>query len=140
MRISSFIALIFYLSFILLAACSSSRPVLYPNGHLNSVGMAVADTDIDYCIAQANDSGANRDVLSETARETTEGAVVGGATGATVGAVLGNPGQGAATGAVGAATGRFTRSILNSDKSDPVFQRFVNRCLRDRGYDVVGWQ
>ncbi|NNE38744.1 MAG: hypothetical protein HKN08_10610, partial [Gammaproteobacteria bacterium] len=107
--------------------------------HLGTVGMAVADTDINSCIALANGSGANESVVSETARETTEGAVVGGATGATVGAVLGNAGQGAATGAVGAATSRFTRSILNSDQPDTVFQRFVNRCLRDRGYDVVGW-
>lgn len=124
---------------ILLAACTASRPVLYPNTYLSTVGMEVADTDINSCIALANDSGARQPVMSETARDTTESAVVGGATGATVGAVLGNAGQGAATGAVGAATSRFTRSILNSDQPDMVFQRFVNRCLRDRGYDVVGW-
>lgn len=101
--------------------------------------MEIANTDVDSCIALANGSGANQSEVSQTVKQTTEGAVVGGATGAAVGAVLGNAGQGAATGAAGAATGRFTRSILNSDKTDPVFQRFVNRCLRDKGYDVVGW-
>jgi outer membrane lipoprotein SlyB len=122
-----------------LTGCAATRPVLYPNGHLNTVGMEIANTDVDSCIALANGSGANQSEVSQTVKQTTEGAVVGGATGAAVGAVLGNAGQGAATGAAGAATGRFTRSILNSDKTDPVFQRFVNRCLRDKGYDVVGW-
>ena len=129
-----------FIVFTMLAACASTgRPVLYPNAHLNSVGMQVADTDIDSCMAMARSAGAKRDEFSETATETAEGAVVGGATGAAVGAVLGNAGQGAATGAAGGATGRFTRSLFDSDRPDPVFERYVIRCLRDKGYDPIGW-
>jgi hypothetical protein len=131
---------VIFLVIMTLSGCASTgRPVLYPNAHLNSVGMQMADSDIDSCIVMANNAGASRDELSETATETAEGAVVGGATGAAVGAVLGNAGQGAATGAAGGATSRFTRSLFDSDRPDPIFQRYVNRCLRDKGYDPIGW-
>ena len=130
---------IFILITMLSACASTGRPVLYPNAHLNSVGMQMADGDIDSCMALAKSAGAKSDQISETATETAEGAVVGGATGAAVGAVLGNAGQGAATGAAGGATGRFTRSLFDSDRPDPVFERYVIRCLRDKGYDPIGW-
>lgn len=132
-----------FLVFSLLATligCATNRPVLYPNSHLNTVGMEVADSDIDSCIRMAQNAGAEKDVMTEAATETAEGAVVGGATGAAVGAVLGNAGQGAATGAAGGATSKLTRSLFNSNKHDQVFQGFVNRCLRDKGYDPVGWR
>ena len=123
-----------------LASCSASRPVLYPNGHLSSVGMEVADSDIDACMVMAKNAGANNDKLTEAATETAEGAVIGGATGAAVGAVFGEAGQGAATGAAGGATGRLTQSIFDSDEPDPIYEKFVDRCLMDKGYDIVGWR
>ena len=122
-----------------ITGCTSTRPVLYPNTHLNTVGMEVADNDINACMDIAKTAGANKKMVNEVATETAEGAIIGGATGAAVGAVLGSAGQGAATGAAGAATGRLTKSLFDSDKPDPVFERFVNRCLRDRGYETVGW-
>ena len=38
-----------------LAACSSARPVVYPNEHLQVVGQRQAKEDIDACIARAKD-------------------------------------------------------------------------------------
>jgi len=133
--------LVYTLLSIFMTACAASRPVLYPNNHLNSVGMQAADADIDACITMAKSAGAEQDKISKATEETLEGAVIGGTTGAAVGAVLGNVGRGAATGAAGTATGSLTRSLLRSDdRPDPVFQKFVDRCLRDQGYEPVGWR
>lgn len=132
--------LTYTLLLIVMSGCAASRPVLYPNAHLNKVGMEIADADIESCIAMAKAAGAEQDQVSEAATKTAEGAVIGGATGGAVGAVLGHLGKGAATGAAGGAAGGLTRSLLRSDKHDPVFQNFVDRCLRDKGYDPMGWR
>jgi uncharacterized protein YcfJ len=64
------------------------------------------------------------------------GAIVGGA----VGAVTGSIGRGALVGGVaGAATG-LVRGIYKSSQPSPVYKAFVNRCLRDKGYDPIGWE
>lgn len=28
----------------------------------------------------------------------------------------------------------------NAGELDPVFQRFVEKCLSDKGYEVIGWR
>ncbi|MGY8814205.1 MAG: glycine zipper family protein [Gammaproteobacteria bacterium] len=140
MQIDQYKKLIICTLIVLISGCAASRPVLYPNSHLNTVGMEVADSDINSCINMANAAGAENDKVTETATRTIEGGVIGGATGAVVGAVFGSPGQGAASGAAGGATGRLTRSLFDSDKPDVVFQKFVDRCLYDKGYEMVGWK
>jgi hypothetical protein len=32
------------------------------------------------------------------------------------------------------------RGIFRGRRNDPVFQRFVERCLRDRGFETIGWR
>jgi hypothetical protein len=29
---------------------------------------------------------------------------------------------------------------MESGETSPVFRNFVQRCLRERGYEVIGWQ
>jgi hypothetical protein len=29
---------------------------------------------------------------------------------------------------------------MQSAETSPVFKNFVQRCLRERGYEVIGWQ
>jgi hypothetical protein len=118
---------------ILLSACADKRPVLYPNAHLKQVGHAAAQTDIDACIQYAVDNEAAGNKGEEIAKSTAGGAAVGGAVGAATGAVLGNLGRGAAAGGA-------TRGILKSGDPDPVFKNFVNRCLKEKGYDPIGWR
>ena len=124
----------------LLLSCAQQRPVLYPNAHLKHVGKSSAEADIDECIQLAVDYGAKEDSGAKVARDTGKGAAVGGAAGAAVGAVTGNLGRGAAAGAAGGGAAAMTRSALNSDKPDPVFKKFVEQCLRDKGYQPVGWR
>jgi hypothetical protein len=121
-------------------ACSPKRPVLYPNAHLKQVGQEVAEADIDECIQLAKDYGADSKSGEKVVSQTAKGATVGGAAGAAIGAVKGDLGHGAAAGAAGGAAAAGAREILRSGDPDPVFKRFVEKCLRDRGYEPIGWR
>jgi hypothetical protein len=107
---------------------------------LEKVGKSVAEADIDACIQLANDYGAKEDSGTKVAKDTGVGAAVGGAAGAAVGAVTGNLGRGAAVGAAGGGAAAMTRSALKSGEPDPVFKKFVDQCLRDKGYQPIGWR
>lgn len=120
--------------------CAAQRPVLYPNHQLTMAGQAVAETDIDHCLALAEEYGAHASAGGEVAKDTATGAAVGGASGAAVGAVLGDFGKGAAAGAAGGAAGALTRSVIRSGEPDATFRRFVEKCLRDKGYEPIGWR
>ncbi|UCG07274.1 MAG: cell envelope biogenesis protein OmpA [Desulfobacterales bacterium] len=120
--------------------CAPKRPVLYPNAHLKQVGKEVAEADIDECIQLAKDYGAGSKSGEKIATQTAEGAAVGGAAGAAVGAVTGNLGRGVAAGAAGGAAAAGTRQIFRSGDPDPLLKQFVEKCLRDKGYEPIGWQ
>ena len=131
---------IFIVLTVTILSCAQQRPVLYPNAHLKHVGKESAKSDIDDCIQLAIDYGAKENSGTKVAKDTAKGAAVGGAAGTAVGAVTGNLGVGAAAGAAGGGAASMTRSMLNSDKPDPVFKKFVEQCLRDKGYQPVGWR
>ena len=127
-------------SLFLVVSCAPKRPVLYPNDYLKQVGPSTAERDIDACIQMANDYKAGSDKTKEIAKDTGKAAVVGAATGAVIGAIAGNAGKGAAIGAAGAGTAALGAGIMRSDEPDPVFQQFVDQCLRDKGYQPIGWK
>jgi hypothetical protein len=124
-----------------LVSCASMQgPILHPNVHLQEVGKQQADKDVEECRELASQyvpSTAGTDV----AKSTGIGAVGGAAVGAVAGAVGGG---GAGTGAVvGAATGGTAGAVAGLVKHaepSPAYKDFVDRCLRERGYEVVGWQ
>ena len=125
---------------VMILSCAQQRPVLYPNAYLKYVGKESAESDIDDCIQLAIDYGAKEDSGAKVAKDTAKGAAVGGASGTAIGAVTGNLGVGAAAGAAGGGAASMTRSMLNSGKPNPVFKKFVEQCLRDKGYQPVGWR
>jgi hypothetical protein len=125
---------------LLLTACAAKRPVLYPNDQLLAVNPEVAQADIDQCLAMARAHGAETDAGGRVARNTAGGAVLGGATGAAAGAVLGSVGRGAGAGAAAGAAGGLVRGLFTAPEPDPVFRNFVERCLRDKGYEPIGWK
>ncbi len=122
--------------------CSSPEPVLYPNTHLERVGTATAERDIDDCRARAEAYGASAKdgATGMLAGSTAMGGGAGAAVGAAGGAVLGRPGRGAAVGAATGATGGFLRGLFKGRQPSQVHKRFVNKCLRDRGYEPLGWE
>jgi len=126
-----------------LPACSAPRPVLYPNAQLNKVGDAVAQRDIDDCMQRASQYVSSGAHVPQVAKTTGAGAVGGAAVGAVGGAITGNAGEGAAVGAATGATAGLLGGLFSSGGSsapDPVYAAFVDRCLRERGYDPIGWK
>jgi predicted small lipoprotein YifL len=123
-----------------LAGCGAKSPVLYPNQTLQRAGSAAAERDIADCMAQAEQYVKDPTRAGEVARDTAIGAGTGAAVGAATGAVTGDAGRGAAQGAAAGATGGFIAGIFRSSEPSPVYKNFVERCLRDRGYEPIGWQ
>ena len=125
---------------LLLAGCAAQRPVLYPNDHYHAVGPAAADADVEACISLAEAHGNTADQSGKVATNTAVGAGVGAAGGAAVGAVLGNIGRGAAAGAAGGAVTGLVRGLVQANEPEPIFKRFVDQCLTERGYKPIGWK
>ena len=125
---------------LLLMACSQKRPVLYPNYHLQQVGNETAQTEIDDCISFAKEYVASSNSSGKVAKSTAQGGAVGAAGGAATGAVLGSIGRGAAAGAAGGAAVGCLQGLFRSPEPDPVFRQFVERCLREKGYEPIGWK
>jgi hypothetical protein len=129
-----------------LLGCATPRPVLYPNEQLERVGREQAQRDIDECLARAKADvgGSAASGAENAAKRTAATTATGAATGAAVGAAVGrSAARGAAGGAAGAATHTIVRSLLyprRHGRVDPVYARYVDRCLSDRGYDVIGWR
>lgn len=130
-----------------LSACAAQRPVVYPNEHFNQVGEAVAERDIAECMqrGQAYVSSGGRSAANarRVAGSTAVGAGTGAAVGAVGGAVTGNAGQGAAVGAATGATAGLLHGLYGAFQSgdpDPVYANFVDHCLREKGYEPIGWK
>jgi len=122
------------------SGCRSYEPVLYPNAKLEQVYQDEVDRDIAVCEATAKEYTENPSRAGRAAGSAAAGGVIGGATGAAAGAVLGNAGRGAGAGAAAGAAGGLVRGIFRSREPSPVYRRFVERCLGDRGYEVIGWE
>lgn len=124
-----------------LAACATQRPVLYPNAKYKQVGEQVAQRDIEECSRLAEQSGASPRGNDRIARGGASGAAVGGATGAVAGMIWGgNVVDRAAKGAAIGGTAGAVHGATRSGEPGSVYKGFMQRCLRDKGYEVIGWQ
>jgi hypothetical protein len=122
------------------SACGPRRPVVYPDGKVKEVGEEQVRADVEDCLRQAKEAGVGRSKTGEVAKTT----AVGAGTGAAIGAAVGAFGRGAATGAAqgaagGAATG-LIGGLLRTHDLDPVQKRYVEECLRSKGYNTIGWR
>jgi len=125
---------------ILVTACAGpKRPVLYPNEHLKTVGQETAKKDIDACIRLSVDAGLETEKGKDTAGKAVKGGAAGAIIGGAIGLVTGSVGKSAAIGAAGGAAAGAVHGASNRDL-DPVQQKFVEQCLRDRGYQPIGWK
>ncbi|HEV8721134.1 MAG TPA: hypothetical protein VGW77_10900 [Candidatus Binatia bacterium] len=105
---------------IVIAGCASQRPMLYPNDYTRRVGSLAADRDIDDCMRRAEESASAGGASRTGAAAASE---------AGTGASVGVPSSPAA-----AISGLFGKPELSS-----IQKVFVNKCLRDKGYDPIGW-
>lgn len=130
-----------------LSACAAARPVLYPNQKLKTAGQETADQEISRCMAEADNyvssGGEAQQKTRSAAKGTAVGAATGAATGAVGGAITGDAGTGAAVGAATGATAGLLGSvfgIFGDSGPSPTYKNFVERCLRERGYEPIGWE
>jgi outer membrane lipoprotein SlyB len=123
----------------LIGCGASQKPVLYPNGYLKAVGNTQAQRDIDDCM-QTAEAYVKKNQDSKVAEGAVKGGAIGAASGAAIGAVTGNFGRGLAAGAAGGAAGGATWGLFKAAEPSPVYKNFVNKCLKDKGYEPVGWQ
>ena len=125
---------LFYILLLGLAACAS-RPKLYPNEQYKAVGKKMAEKDVDQCIEDGDEYMENGKG-KQIAKGAGTGAALGVAFGAITGAFTGNMGSGIVRGgAVGAGVGA-TGGALSPDQ---VKRSYVNECLGEKGYRVLGW-
>ena len=125
----------------MLAACAGTpQPVLYPNAHLQQVGRTAAQRDIAECRQLAGASGVAQNRDPNVGGQAATGAAVGGASAGAWGLVRGDAGERALAGAAAGAAAGTVRGAIQSSETSPVYKNFVQKCLRDRGYEVIGWQ
>lgn len=118
----------------IITSCSS-RPTLYPNEKLKEVGKEVASSDVDQCIADA-ENYLESSKGKQVAKGAGAGAAIGAAMGAVTGLFTGNVGGSALRGGAVGAAGGATVGALSPDE---VKRRYVNECLAEKGYKVIGW-
>jgi hypothetical protein len=125
-----------FVAVLALASGCAASPQLYPNEKLKSVGRDAADKDIEACEKLADDymtSGKGKEIASGAGRGAAVGAVTGGVFGIFSHNILGGAVVG---GAVGGAAGGAGAAV----SPDQVKRNFINHCLEERGYKVMGWK
>ncbi|EQC45375.1 putative lipoprotein [Bacteriovorax sp. Seq25_V] len=122
------------LSLITLASCSS-KPVLYPNQKLKTVGKEKSQQDIDNCMAEA-DTFLESEKGKKMVKSAGAGAFMGAAMGAVSGLIFGDVKRAVTSGAAIGGTAGAAGAAISPDE---LKQRYVNRCLAKQGYDVMGW-
>ncbi|MBX3335717.1 MAG: hypothetical protein KF876_16420 [Nitrospira sp.] len=125
-------------------ACTGPQPVLRSNKQLHVQGRQVAQQAIDACQRKVTRSGLRPGVYqsANAAFGAVLGMIVGGATGASAGMVGGLPGI--TIGAVaGSALGLVIGSLGGTFKPlepEPPYAEAVESCLKEKGYEVSGWE
>lgn len=113
----------------------ASKPKLYPNQTYKARGKTAAESDIKKCMDEA-DTYLESSEGKKIAKSAGFGAVVGGAVGAVAGAFSGDIARGAAQGAAMGGVGGGTAGAMTPDE---LKHRYVNQCLNELGYRVLGW-
>ena len=142
LRVSRLAPAVVMLVMIAVGCAHSQSPVLYPNAKLKEAGKDQADAEISACRSLADDYVSSGGATAkEIGKDTAAGGVGGAAVGAVAGAVSGGgAGRGSAIGAATGATAGAVHGTYKSSGPSPVYKNFVNKCLHERGYEVIGWQ
>ncbi len=127
-----------------LVACSGPQPILRSNKQLHMYGKQVAQQEIDACRRKVEGTGLQPGDhrSANVATGAVLGLTLGGAMGASAGVLGGLPGIaiGAAAGSglgliLGVAGGRFKPL-----EPEPPYADAVTSCLKEKGYEVSGWE
>ncbi|CAH9019659.1 glycine zipper family protein [Candidatus Nitrosacidococcus sp. I8] len=133
-------------SILIITSCARPRPVLYPNDHFKEVGTKQSLQDIQKCREMAEAAGANATVKNgavKTVENSVASAGMGAVSGVVGGAIIGDALKGATIGAASGAAYGLMQDFINGTArqvTNSTYINFVNRCLKEAGYDVEGWE
>jgi outer membrane lipoprotein SlyB len=119
--------------------CASPRPKFYPNAYYKAVGDPAAQKDADECLAKAKEY-LKENPLKPVAQKTAWGAFTGALMGGVIGAITGNFGSAVAAGAAAGGVGGAASGTYDANTPDGVVRGYTDRCLAERGYEVIGWR
>ncbi|MBV6471544.1 hypothetical protein FBQ96_10010 [Nitrospirales bacterium NOB] len=127
-----------------LEACAGPEPILKPNQRVQLYGKEQAEQEAALCAIKAERAGLRHGThrSGNAGAGATLGLVGGAAVGASAGLVGGPAGIaiGAAAGsAVGGLLGLLA-GIYKPLEPQPDYATFVERCLKEKGYETAGWQ
>lgn len=128
----------------LLVFSCSYEPILDENQKYRMTPQDQIDEDVKQCKERADNHLKGRKLKragKQAVRSSATGAIVGGA----LGLFLGGSGRALARGAgigagVGAVAGAASVAGEGKLSKDQIKQRYVNRCLNEKGYSVLGWE
>jgi outer membrane lipoprotein SlyB len=129
--------MLWVVSMLFLTGCAAG-PVLYPNAYLQEVGEEQARQDIAACEVLAEQYVKSDEGIA-AAKSTAVGAAGGAVIGGAAGAVTGSLGRGLGVGAATGAAAGLVHGIIQASEPSPIFKNFMNRCLQEKGYEVIGW-
>ena len=131
---------------LLCSGCTSvsatRSPQFYPNEHYRKAGVEQAHHDTRYCMSLADQYVVEPDHFADGAKSTAKASVAGAAAGAVTGAILnsGAVGRYTAAGAASAAIFAILGELYKSGEKSPSWERFVEKCLFDKGYNIYDWR
>ena len=124
-------------------AQAAPTPKLYPNKHLQAVGQDRARRDMRQCRVLAEDYIEENayDARQSQRQDAVRRAARGAAMGALAGSITkNNAGRSAGAGAAMAGTSELLNRRTERREGSPEYKKYVEACLEDKGYKVVGWK
>ncbi len=127
-----------------LTACAGPEPVFKSNLQLQLYGKDMAEREAAVCGLRAERAGLHHGTnrSGNTGAGIALGVVGGAAVGASTGVIGGPTGiaiGAAAGGAVGAVLGLLAGTYKPLEPQ-PEYAAFVERCLKEKGYETAGWE
>ncbi|MBS0181182.1 MAG: hypothetical protein JSS39_02160 [Nitrospira sp.] len=127
-----------------LTACSGPQPILRSNKQLHLYGKQMAQQEIESCRKKVEETGLQPGVhrSANAATGAILGLTLGGAVGASAGVVGGLPGVAigaAAGGGLGLVVGLLGGTFKPLEPESP-YADAVTNCLKEKGYEVRGWE
>ena len=121
----------------------SARPVIYTAAAPSPAAQAQQQAATDDCIGRAQAQGLTPDEKNnEAATRAGKGAAVGGVAAAVGALVTGRNVEGVIrSGATGAAVGGAAGGVSGAmnERPNATYRNYVQRCLGDKGFQVIGW-
>lgn len=122
---------------------SQARPVLYPNSAYTRIGEAQAKAQVDACMNDAS-KAISAEAYNDTSRRVGQAAATTAVAAAVGTLVSGGNARVAAQNAAGAAaaTGATvaTAGAFEGGKANPTHRAYVQRCVTEKGLEIIGWQ